>query len=161
MARPRKNRTGASPRTQAVPVRVVKSGPRPSRPAALGKPALAGKPPMRASRPEGDRRLLMWSGVAIVTIFIFIAWLTFLPATWSRGSGSDSLLARLRVQLTEFFKKIQPFRPTANPTNAGNSEIDELRNNIFPPLGDQHFSTTPTTTNLNVSQTTNGNISAP
>lgn len=133
--------SGKKNRTQVVPVRVVKStAPRRTEtPASVTTERL--RPRRKLPKSERDRRTLMWAGVVLVALIVFIAWIGFVRSDLARQSGSDNLLGKIRSELSAFFGKLKLFKSANDNTNAVDPELQDLRNRVFPEIKDQQFTT--------------------
>lgn len=88
---------------------------------------------------------MMWGGVVIASVVIFILWVAVLRLDLSQPAGSDSLWSRLKTELQRIFS----FSDSENTNvNAEDRELNELRNSVFPSINDSTFDTGDTT-NLN------------
>lgn len=146
MAGPKRPTKANKGRTQVVPIRVVKpSIARPPATAATMMPQQVERKrgkvrQQRLPKSESDRRMLMWGGVILIAVVIFVAWIGFIQSDLSRRSGSDTLLSKIRSEFTDFLNRVHLLRTNAN-TNATDPELEDLRKRVFPEVKDQEFST--------------------
>lgn len=130
----------ASPRGKSVPVRIVKnSAPRPRPVSRVVRES------SRPTRPGGDRRTLMWVGVISVTAVIFVGWIGFIRSDLSRPGGTDTFWSTLGDEFSTFIRTMKPFQGSndsgANRNGAVNDGLDDVRQQVFPDLDDQSFTT--------------------
>lgn len=97
----------------------------------------------------------MWLGVVSVGLIILIVWILTLKWNLSTTSGSDSLLGKIRTELTSFFSRFTTKKNTN--VNAEDKALQELRERVFPEIKDQEFQTTNTSgNNINSVNTNSG-----
>lgn len=129
-----------------MPVHVVKSTASRRAETPVPSPIKSGKaerPQSKRKLPkfERDRRWLMWSGVVLAALIVFIAWIGFVRSDLSSRSGSDALLGKIRNELSGFLGKLKLFKTANQNTNAVDPELQDLRNRVFPEIKDQQFTT--------------------
>ncbi len=107
-------------------------------------------------RTIGNRRLLMWVGVGLVSAVIFGFWVVFLRNDLSRPSKPDTAFERVRTEIRSFFAKLRPFKPDLDTRTPEERSLDELRSRVFPDIKGGS-STTNGNGNTNEGETVNGN----
>lgn len=143
MATPRKTtiKRNQRPRERAVPVRVVKSDrPRTRVPLAVSKTTGRPLPPQRRTvltQWEVQRRRMMWGGVVVASGIIFIVWISMLRFESSTSGSNDTIYGKIKSELSRLFTLQSAKKSTSNT----NSELEDLRNRVFPNINTDSFET--------------------
>jgi hypothetical protein len=98
----------------------------------------------------------MWLGVAASMLVILVVWVLTLGWNLSKTSGSDSLLGKIRTELTAFFSRFTS--KNSQNTNTDDKALQDLRNRTFPEIRDQEFQTDNGNANVNTSNTSDLNF---
>lgn len=100
----------------------------------------------------------MWIGVVTFSLAIFVGWIGFLQSDLARSSGEDTLFKKIRAQLSTFAHSISTLRFGGNDAKTNTTQLDEIRNSVFPAIKDQEFVTPNENANANRNTNGNGNV---
>ena len=136
MAPAKRSKSAPTQRSKTVPVRVITS-PRPplrTHPSSSESSQPAALPSRQQNVPtkERNKRRMMWAGVTIVSLFIFILWIGYAQQVLtSQQGGQQTFLSKIFKDVADVFKKFPGFSP---PVNARDKELNDLRNRVFPEI---------------------------
>ncbi|MFH0829404.1 MAG: hypothetical protein V1907_04495 [Candidatus Kerfeldbacteria bacterium] len=136
MAPAKRSKSAPAQRSKAVPVRIIAT-PRPPLRARTpsSEPMKSGTSPSRQQTvptKERNKRRIMWAGVTIVSVFIFILWIGYAQQVLtSQQGGEQTFFSKIFEDVAGVFKKFPGFSP---PVNARDKELNDLRNRVFPEI---------------------------
>ncbi|RJO59670.1 hypothetical protein C4546_01115 [Candidatus Parcubacteria bacterium] len=125
------------------------------------------KSPLGESRPAGleakKRKRLVWFSVISVTAVILVVWFGTLDERLRFGNANNSAWQNLKQRLSEVFSFSKPANEAIkniNPGDISESELEYLREQVFPAELNQGLSNQNSNLNQNGNQNSNSNLNA-